>query len=307
MSAQSPIRKPALARSMTGYARVRNSVDACEIVVSVKSVNHRSLDIHFQTSSELDPLEHDMRAVLRRRLIRGHIEVRVGLTRTGTVVGLALNKPLLHAYLAAFHEGASEAGVAGEPDLNAALRVPGMLGEGTEMDLPPNLCAGIVAALEQAIDGLDDFREREGQEIVEAMLTHNAGILEAGEELAEIRSRALPLYQARLNDRIRDLLKGASIDPQRLAQEAALLADRSDVAEEISRLKIHSTQLGQLLGGGGEIGKKLDFLLQEMNREANTILSKTTGIGELGLRITELALAAKAGIEKIREQSLNLE
>ena len=292
---------------MTGYARVRKSVDACEIVVSVKSVNHRSLDIHFQTSSELDPLEQDMRAVLRRRLIRGHIEVRVGITRTGTVVGLALNKPLLQAYVAAFQQGAAEADVAAKLDLNAAFRVPGMLGEGTESELPPALSSGILEALEEAIDGLNQFREREGQEIVEAMLGHNAGIFEAGEELAEIRSRALPLYQARLNDRIRDLLKGATIDPQRLAQEAALLADRSDIAEEISRLKIHSTQLGHLLAGGGEIGKKLDFLLQEMNREANTILSKTTGIGELGLRITDLALAAKAGIEKIREQSLNLE
>jgi uncharacterized protein (TIGR00255 family) len=292
---------------MTGYARVRRSIEACEIIVSVKSVNHRSLDIHFQTPSELDALEHDMRAVLRRRLIRGHVEVRVGMTRTGTVVGLALNKPLLQAYLAAFREGAAEAGVASEPDLNAAFRVPGMLGEGIEADLPATLRGGILAALEEALDGLDHFREREGREVVEAMLGHNAGIHEAAEELAEIRSRALPLYQARLNDRIRELLKGASIDPQRLAQEAALLADRSDIAEEISRLKMHSTQLGHLLAGGGEIGKKLDFLLQEMNREANTILSKTTGIGELGFRITDLALAAKAGIEKIREQSLNLE
>jgi uncharacterized protein (TIGR00255 family) len=102
-------------------------------------------------------------------------------------------------------------------------------------------------------------------------------------------------------------LKTSAIDPQRLAQDAALLADRSDIAEEISRLRIHSEQLEQLLAGGGEMGKRLDFLLQEMNRETNTVLSKTTGIGEIGLRITELALESKAAIEKIREQSLNLE
>ncbi len=292
---------------MTGYARVRSSIENCEIVLSLKSVNHRSLDIHCQMPSELDALEHDLRAALRRRLIRGHIEVRVGITRPGAAPGLALNQPLLTAYLAAFRQAGREAGVAAEPDLNAALRVPGMLSEGMEAEVPGALRGGILEALEEALNGLDHFREREGGAIVEAMLRHNAAIHEAGEELAEIRSRALPLYQARLNDRIRELLKGASIDPQRLAQEAALLADRSDIAEEISRLKIHSTQLGHLLAGGGEIGKKLDFLLQEMNREANTILSKTTGIGELGLRITDLALAAKAGIEKIREQSLNLE
>jgi uncharacterized protein (TIGR00255 family) len=139
------------------------------------------------------------------------------------------------------------------------------------------------------------------------MLRHNDSIRRATAELADIRSRAMPLFQARLNDRIRELLKGISIDPQRLAQEAALLADRSDIAEEIARLQIHAGQLEELLLCGGEVGKKLDFLLQEMNREANTILSKTSGIGESGLRITELALAAKTDIEKIREQSLNLE
>ena len=111
----------------------------------------------------------------------------------------------------------------------------------------------------------------------------------------------------RLTERLQELLKGAQVDPQRLAQEAAILADRSDICEELARLKIHSGQLTALLDGGGEIGKKLDFLLQEMNRETNTILSKTNGAGESGLKITELALATKAAIEKIREQSLNLE
>src|SRR5262249_37595207 len=104
-----------------------------------------------------------------------------------------------------------------------------------------------------------------------------------------------------------ELLRGANIDPQRLAQEAAMLADRGDIGEELARLKIHSAQLRALLDHGGEVGKKLDFLLQEMNRETNTILSKTNGAGEPALRITELALSAKSAIEKIREQSLNLE
>ena len=103
------------------------------------------------------------------------------------------------------------------------------------------------------------------------------------------------------------MLGGAALEPQRLVQEAAILADRSDVGEELSRLKIHAAHLEELLDNGGEAGKKIDFLLQEMNREANTILSKTGGIGDLGLGITELALAVKADIEKIREQSLNLE
>ncbi len=117
----------------------------------------------------------------------------------------------------------------------------------------------------------------------------------------------MPLFQQRMTERLKDLLRGATLDPQRLAQEAALLADRSDIGEEVARLKIHSKQLDDILDAGGEVGKKLDFLLQEMNRETNTILSKTNGIGDLGLKITDLALAAKADIEKIREQALNLE
>jgi len=154
---------------------------------------------------------------------------------------------------------------------------------------------------------LNAFREREGGEIAQEMRGHNGRIAAVAEEIDQIRAGAVAAFQARLSERLRELLKGVQLEPQRLAQEAAVLADRSDVGEEIARLRIHSAQLGALLDGGGEIGKKLDFLLQEMNRESNTILSKTGGIGDAGLKITDLALEAKAAIEKIREQSLNLE
>ena len=125
--------------------------------------------------------------------------------------------------------------------------------------------------------------------------------------MEEIRAGAIPAFQKRLRERLADLLYSTSLDPQRLAQEAALLADRSDVSEELVRLRTHAKQLDAILAGTGEVGKRLDFLLQEMNRESNTILSKTGGLGDLGLTITDLALAAKSEIEKIREQSLNLE
>jgi uncharacterized protein (TIGR00255 family) len=129
----------------------------------------------------------------------------------------------------------------------------------------------------------------------------------AAREMEQLRQGTQESYQTRLTDRLREIAKGIAIDPQRLAQEAAILADRSDIGEELARLKIHSGQLDQILQTGGEVGKKLDFLLQEMNRETNTILSKTNGAGEAALRITELGLRAKAAIEKVREQSLNLE
>ena len=306
-ASQTAAPKPTPARSMTGFARVRRVVGDAEIVVSVKSVNHRALDIHFHCPSELDGLENDMRTAIRRALVRGHIEVRASVTQTTARPPLALNRTLLAGYLAAFRAAAEENGIAAEPDLNTALRIPGMLAEAPEQEIDPELQRAILAALDEALGSLNQFREREAGEIVTKLLGHNEAIRAAAAELAEIRDRATPLLQARLSERLKELLRGASIEPQRLAQEVAMLVDRSDVTEEIARLQVHCGQVADLLSGGGEVGKKLDFLLQEMNRETNTVLSKTTGVGEIGMRITDLALAAKADIEKIREQSLNLE
>ncbi len=161
--------------------------------------------------------------------------------------------------------------------------------------------------LEEAIGVLNQFREREGAELARLLREQNRSIQVGSKEMEQVRSQAIPALQSRIQERLRELLGTSGIEPQRIAQEAAFLADRGDISEEIARLQIHSQQLDQILDAGGEVGKKVDFLLQEMNRETNTILSKTSGIGELGLRITELALAFKAAIEKIREQALNLE
>jgi len=218
---------------------------------------------------------------------------------------------MLEEYLAAFRQAAAEHKLNAQPDLNAALRIPGMFGEFSEgSELPPGAEAAILDALRTALDELNQFRAREGAEIAKEMSGHNTQLGVLAEQMETIRANAPEVFQHRLAERLKDLLKGApgvQIDPQRLAQEAAILADRSDIGEELARLKIHSGQLAALLEAGGESGKKIDFLLQEMNRETNTILSKTSGAGEIGLKITELALAAKAAIEKIREQSLNLE
>jgi uncharacterized protein (TIGR00255 family) len=299
--------EPSASRSMTGFARVRRSTPGAEITLSIKSVNHRALDVHFHCPNELDPIENDMRAIIRRKLIRGHIEVRVSLQLSIESSAVGLNQAFLEAYVAAFRAAAKSHKISTELDLNAALRVPGMLGEASERDLDPTVKAAVLEALAEALDSLNVAREREAREMVSALMRHNDNIRAISTELLGIRSRAVPLFQTRLTERLRELLRSNSVDPQRLAQEVAMLVDRSDISEEISRLQIHSDQLGELLKSGGEIGKRMDFLLQEMNRETNTILSKTTGIGELGLRITDIALSAKAEIEKIREQSLNLE
>jgi uncharacterized protein (TIGR00255 family) len=295
---------------MTGFARSRKTLDSGEIIVSVKSLNHRGLDVQVHAPSAADEFENAIRAMVKTRLVRGHVEVRIALPSNGSngSPALALNRDLLHQYLKAYREASIAHGLDTPPDLNAVFRHTGMLTEASTEALPAAAVQqDVLDALTEALNGLNEFRAREGAEIASEMRGHNAKVAELAVEMERIRSTAHAAFHSRLSDKLRDLLKGVQIDPQRLAQEAAILADRSDIGEELARLKIHSGQLMGLLDAGGEVGKKLDFLLQEMNRETNTILSKTSGAGEAGLKITELALAAKACIEKVREQSLNLE
>jgi uncharacterized protein (TIGR00255 family) len=292
---------------MTGFARVKKTVAEGEIVLSVKSVNHRALDLHFHVPPELDPFEAALRKAIKGKVARGHLQIHVSYGPAVQVTDAALNKPLLSAYLAAFQQAATEFGLSGKPDLNLALRIPGMIRADSAPELKPEIETTLVALMEEALEMMNRFREREGRVVAEEMRSRCEIICEQVAKMEKIRSKATAAFQKRLKERLQDLLRGASIEPQRLAQEAAVLADRSDVSEELIRLKTHTGQVDALLRSDGEIGKKLDFLLQEMNREANTILSKTGGLGELGLTITELALAAKSEIDKIREQSLNLE
>ena len=294
-------------RSMTGFARVHKSTAQGEITVTLKSVNHRGLDLHFHLESDLDPFENAMRTALKRAILRGHIDIRCSIARTTDGAAGNVNLPLFRAYLAAFREAATAEGLHSEPDLNQVFRIPGMFGGAPDQEPDESTEKALLAVLEEALESLNQFRSREGGELASFIREHNRITAQAAQEMEEIRSRAIPAFERRLSEKLKELLGNTAIEPQRIAQEAALLADRSDIGEEISRLKIHSAQVDELLDAGGEAGKKLDFLLQEMNRETNTILSKTTGIGDQGLRISDLALAAKAAIEKIREQALNLE
>jgi uncharacterized protein (TIGR00255 family) len=294
-------------RSMTGFARLLQLTPHGEITVILKSVNHRGLDLHFHLPPEFDAFEGAIRAAIKRAVLRGHVDIRCSWTQASNGAAGGLNLPLFRAYVAAFRQAAAEEGITGEPDLNRILQHPGMFGAAQEQDADAEIESAILNALCQAADALNTFRSREGAELVAAIREQNAQIHLAAGEMEKIRSRAHAAFQARLEEKLREVLQNVPLDPQRLAQEAALLADRSDIGEEIARLEIHARQVEEILEVGGEVGKKLDFLLQEMNRESNTILSKTGGIGDLGLRITDLALQCKSSIEKIREQALNLE
>jgi uncharacterized protein (TIGR00255 family) len=292
---------------MTGFARVRRALGDGELVVGVKSVNHRGLDLHIQAPSAIDPYESVIRAMVKEAVGRGHVEVRVSVPKSVTGGGVAVNRNLLREYLRVFHAEAETHALETRADLNAALRIPGMLMEPEEPQLPEETEALLKSALAEALAAFNQFREREGEQLGAELRGHNAHVSSAAMEMEQLRVGAAEAFQKRLDARLKELLAGVAIEPQRLAQEAAILADRSDIGEELARLKIHSAEVGQLLEDGGEAGKKLDFLLQEMNRETNTILSKTNGAGEAAMKITARALEVKASIEKIREQSLNLE
>jgi uncharacterized protein (TIGR00255 family) len=290
-------------RSMTGYAQVKSQVeDGTLFTLSLKSVNHRFLDPQLRIPSELDGLEIKIRRTLKERLARGHVDVTLNVERR-TGEGLELNRDLVAGYVKAFRKAAREFGAPGEPDLNVILRIPGAMGAGEPLD--GSFEATVLATLEQAIEKLNVMREEEGRSM-EAELRRRMQALEEGtREVEHLRGAVSRAYMEKVRARMQEL--AVSVEEDRLVQEAALLAERSDIQEEIVRLHTHIQHFVTLLDQGGEVGKKLDFLLQELNREANTVLSKTSGIAGDALRITDLGLQMKSDIEKCREQVQNIE
>ena len=293
-------------RSMTGYAQVKEHVsDQLTITLSLKSVNHRFLDLHLRIPNEVDPVEMKVRRVLKERLHRGHIEVTLALERTGGGA-FSINRELVGGYLIAFRQTAEEFGVSAEPDLNAVLKLPGALNAAASEEAAEALEQHVTAALERAIGRLNQMREEEGRGAVAELRERMQHLSKATLEVESLRHKVLKAYHDKVHGRMQELI-GAHADADRILQEAAMLAERSDIQEELVRMKNHIQHFLQHLDAGGEVGKKLDFLLQEMNREANTLLSKTTGVAGEALRITELGLAMKSEVEQAKEQVQNLE
>jgi uncharacterized protein (TIGR00255 family) len=293
--------------SMTGFAVVQVRVNPqLGYTMSLKSVNHRFLDLQFRLPSGLDALEIDLRKLFKEALIRGHAELTLSLDRSSQQK-TGYNRELMANYLAAFEEARREHKLKGEPDLNAALRLPGALQaeSGREEDLA-QLAASVLAEIGPLLERLKSMRAREG-EALEAVLHGTLDRLaEATAGVTALRPEIEKRYQERLAQRLSAAV-GSEFNQQRLLEEVAVLVERSDVSEELARMTAHIAHFRELLHSGGEAGKKLDFLLQEMNREANTLLSKTGGVSGKGTRVTELGLAMKAEIEKAREQIQNLE
>ena len=295
--------------SMTGFARAQVRVDEqLSYTLSVKSVNHRFLDVQLRLPQGLDAMEMELRKAIKESLVRGHIELTLSIDRTSQQ-RTGYNRELVESYLAAFAAAREEHGLGGEPDLNAALRLPGALqndnrGNGDENQ--EALTASVAREIGPLLEQLKTMRAREGESL-EAILGGTLDRLaEATEGVAALRPEIERRYEDRLAQRL-EAAVGVEFNRQRVLEEVAVMVERSDIAEELTRLSTHIGHFRELMAAGGEVGKKLDFLLQEMNREANTLLSKTGGVGGQGTRITELGLAMKAEIEKAREQIQNLE
>ncbi|HVP55852.1 MAG TPA: YicC/YloC family endoribonuclease [Candidatus Eisenbacteria bacterium] len=292
-------------RSMTGFAQVKGQVNGqLGFTLSLKAVNHRFLDLHFRMPSDSDALEMKLRRLLKEKLARGHVELTLNLERGGGEL-FALNQRLVAGYIQAFRAAAAQFGLTAEPDLNVILRMPGAMDAGT-MAADGELDAAVLAKVGEVLDRLNQMREEEGRGIERELRERMAHVEKACAGVEKHRHAVLQTYVEKLKARMQELI-ATQVEPERVLQEAALLVDRSDIQEELVRLQTHVKHFIGLLNQGGEVGKKLDFLLQEMNREANTLLSKTSGLAGEALKITEMGLAIKAEIEKAREQVQNLE
>jgi uncharacterized protein (TIGR00255 family) len=247
-----------------------------------------------------------MRALLKKNIARGHVDIRIELIRSSDEEQVSVDYQALGRYLAAFRQASEKFDLQAQPDLNQLFAIPGLLRQAPDV-LPDGFLPELLSALERCAASLNEHREREGHALRIEMSRLAGEIDRWTAEISAIREQAQPYFLARLREKLTELLGGASLSENRLAEEAALLADRSDIQEEVVRLGVHTAELQRLLRDGSEIGKRIDFLLQEMNREINTTLAKSANVGEPGLQITNLGLAIKANIERIREQGLNLE
>ena len=300
--------------SMTGFASMRGEAASGSIfTLTVKSVNHRFLDIQLRLPPSFDSQEMLMRRMLKDGLKRGHVEVTLQLERAAGAE-IELNAALLEAYVEAFRRAAKISGIAAEPDLNAMLRLPGVMranGSGNTEEIAEEikeLQAAVLAEIVPLMSKLKEVRSQEGGLLAAELDASMLRLRRAAEEMSELRRDVREMQFERLRGRLAELTQGVMVSEDRLLAEAAVLAEKSDVVEEIVRLRAHVEHFQGMLAEGGEVGKRLDFLLQEMNREANTMLSKTGGAaGANSLRITELGLEMKAEVERAREQVQNLE
>ncbi len=293
-------------RSMTGYAQAVREDEDLRITVEMRSVNNRFADVRLRLPGDLQSMESGLRRRVVSVVRRGRVDVAVVVERLRTRErAVRLNLDLVARLASAAELLKTEQGMTGNLDVATALGMPGVV-ETAEQE--PGWDDGQRALVEEAVDaalaGLDAERIREGEALCRDLLERVTSMLGLAEQVAERAPRIVTELQRKLGERVAALTQGVELDPGRLAQEVALLADRADVAEELVRLRGHLGQAHALLAepDGEPVGKRMDFLLQEILRETNTINSKSPD-----LEMSRLALALKLETERVREQTQNLE
>ncbi|MGH9475886.1 MAG: YicC/YloC family endoribonuclease [Terriglobales bacterium] len=293
---------------MTGFAQARSERSGCAVTVSLRSVNHRLLEVRVQAPAELEPALPSLEKQVRSGLARGHVSVRCLCENGAGGAGLRLDETAVAAYLAAHAEIGRRLGVQAPPIAADMLRAPGVLVPALSVPVPLDTWAALAReALAAALTELNRMRATEGAALAADLAVRLARMRAACASLSDLRTELEAGLRERLAARMRELLAEASPSPERILQEAALQASRGDISEELTRLHAHLAQCRSLLLAGGEVGKKLDFLTQELNREANTLLAKSSSGSPVGLQVSEIGLGLKAEIEKFREQVANLE
>ena len=288
---------------MTGYGRAVETVNGREFTVELRSVNNRYLDCSVRLPRMLSFAEDAVKQAVKASISRGKVDVFISVrSEAGDEVQVTLNQSVLKSYLAAMHQMVDEFGVADDISVSAVSRLPEVFViEKPQVD-EDQLLADLMGVVGKALEGYDAMRCAEGEALDRDLRSRGQTILELVAQVEEGNGKTVSDYRTRLEAKIREVLANTAIDESRILTEAAIFADKLAVDDETVRLRSHLEQMNTMLTTGGAMGRKLDFLLQEMNREANTIGSKCTDVN-----LARIVVDIKAELEKIREQTQNIE
>ncbi|MBE6986868.1 MAG: YicC family protein [Ruminococcaceae bacterium] len=290
-------------KSMTGYGRAVETVNGREFTVELRSVNNRYLDCNVKLPRSLSFAEDAVKQAVKAAVSRGKVDVFISVkTEEADDTAISLNEKTLEGYLAAMRRMVSEFGVKDDISVSALSRLPEVFSvERKEVD-EQQLLEDLMGVVTKALEGYDAMRCTEGAALDADLRSRGNTILELVSQVEQGNGQTVIDYRARLEAKLKEVLANTNIDESRILTEAAIFADKVAVDEETVRLRSHLQQMNTMLSGGGAVGRKLDFLLQEMNREANTIGSKCTDV-----KLARIVVDIKAELEKIREQTQNIE
>ncbi len=292
-----------MVKSMTGYGRGEAQTNRYSLLIEVKAVNHRFLEVVIRSPRQLNPLDDMIRKTVQNSLGRGRIDIFITLEESSEKKSqLKVDKELALAYYNSLLAVGQACNLAVEPELKLIATFPNVISTEQEEDDLAELSSAVQTALTKAVDALIAMRITEGQGLAEDIIAHNNEIAHIVDQISQYSQTVVDEYKSKLQARISDMLDNVEIDENRLASEVAFFADKSDISEELARLQSHQKQLAATLQEQEPSGRKLEFILQEMNREINTIGSKSANIN-----ISKLVIDAKSGLEKIREQIQNVE